>query len=193
MIELLVGIGIFILVSASLSAILTYSFHARTVIWEQLSTQTEGRQIIQDFTNELRSATASSIGAYSLEVAQNDQVVFYSNIDSDNWRERIRYFLSDGKLKKGITKPSGNPLSYATTTDEVIIEMIHDVINGTTTPIFYYYDETFNGTGDPLALPATLMDIRMIGIKLILEENPNLSPAPITIETKAQIRNLKTN
>ena len=193
LIELLVALGIFMLVSAALSSILTVAFQARTIIWEQLSTQKEGRQIVQDFTNELRSVTASSIGAYVLETAQNNQIVFYSNIDSDSWRERIRYFLDDDILKKGVTKPSGTPLGYATSTDEVITEMIHDVINGTTTPVFYYYDEDYIGSENPMTLPVTLTAVRVVGIKLILEENPRMSPAPLEIETKAQIRNLKTN
>ncbi|PIT88622.1 MAG: hypothetical protein COU29_02510 [Candidatus Magasanikbacteria bacterium CG10_big_fil_rev_8_21_14_0_10_36_32] len=193
LIELLVSIGIFVLVSAALASILSVVFQARTIIWEQLSTQKEGRQIVQDFTNELRSATASSIGAYSLESAQNDEIIFYSNIDSDSWRERIRYFLSDGILQKGITKPSGTPLGYSTSTDEVITEMIHDVINGTTTPVFYYYDENYTGSENPMTLPIVLSEVRVVGIKLILEENPRMSPAPLQVETKAQIRNLKSN
>lgn len=193
LIELLVSIGIFILVSAALSAILTIVFQARTIIWEQLSTQKEGRQIVQDFTNELRSATASSIGAYALETAENNQIVFYSNIDSDSWRERIRYFLDDDVLKKGVTKPSSTPLGYATSTDEVITEMMHDVINGTTTPVFYYYDENYTGSESPMTLPIVLTEVRVVGIKLILEENPRMSPAPLQVETKAQIRNLKSN
>lgn len=192
MIELLVGVGIFLLVVVGLSAILSSSFRARNIVWEQLSTQKEGRQIIQDFTNELRSAAASSIGAYALETAQDAEIVFYSNIDSDTWRERIKYFLSDGILKKGVTKPSGAPLAYVTST-EVITELIHDVINTTSTPVFYYYNETYNGSGNPLISPIDTAQVRMIGIKLILEENPNLSPAPLRIEAKAHIRNLKSN
>lgn len=191
--EVVVAVGIFSMVVFSMTAILFSSFKMRDVIWEQLSTQNEGRRIVQDFVNELRSANYSSIGAYPLESASTSSIVFYSNIDTDSWRERVRYFLSGTTLSKGITKPTSTPLRYATTTDEVITEIVHDIANGTSTPVFYYYGQDYAGTSTPMTYPVDVSDVRVVGIKLTLEENPRLSPAPFTIETKASIRNLKSN
>jgi hypothetical protein len=33
----------------------------------------------------------------------------------------------------------------------------------------------------------------MVGIKLVLDKNPNTAPVPFIIESKAEIRNLKSN
>jgi prepilin-type N-terminal cleavage/methylation domain-containing protein len=189
--EMAVVLGIFGLVILSISSILIFSFKTRNIIWEQLKTQEDGRRVMQSFVNELRSANYSSIGAYPIEKATGQELIFFSNIDSDHYRERIRYFLDGTDLKKGVVKPSGNPLNYATNTEQVAI-VAHDVFN-TTTPIFYYYGENFSGDGQPLSLPVSVTQIRVIGIVLDLEAEPNISPAPFHIETKAQIRNLKNN
>ena len=83
----------FVLVIGGVTALLIYAFRNNKIIWEQLSTQSEGRKAAQDFTNELRSATPSSIGAYPLAQALPQEIIFYTNLDSDSLRERVRYFL----------------------------------------------------------------------------------------------------
>lgn len=191
LLEMAVALGIFALVILSLSAILIFSFKTRNIIWEQLKTQDDGRRVVQAFVNELRSANYSSIGAYPLEKVAEQELIFYSNIDSDNYRERIRYFLDGTDFKKGVVKPSGNPLVYVTSTEQIVI-VAQDVFN-TTTPIFYYYSENYSGEESPLSTPVNITQVRIIGITLDLEAKPNISPAPFHIETKSQIRNLKTN
>jgi len=83
-------------------------------------------------------------------------------------------------------------LIYVTST-ESISEMVHDVYN-TTTPIFYYYDQNYGYTNSlPLSQPVSITAVRMVGFVLELEEDPSSSPVPFHIETKAVIRNLKSN
>jgi prepilin-type N-terminal cleavage/methylation domain-containing protein len=191
MIEVLVAIGIFLLLIVGIVDIILWGMHGRDVVWEQLSTQSEGRKIVQDFVNEMRRANASSIGAYPIETANTSTIVFYSNIDADSWRERVRYFLSNKKLVKGITKPTGNPLSYNLAT-EATTTIVNDVAN--TSSLFYYYDQNYSSvSGTPMSAPINIPSIRMVGIKLLLEEKPNVAPAPFSIESKVEIRNLKSN
>lgn len=191
--EVLVATGIFILIVAGAVEIMIYSFHSRDIIWEQLSTQNESRRALQDFTNELRTAAASSIGAYAIESSATSSFVFYANIDADSWRERVRYFLSNGVLRKGVTKPSGSPLSYPSG-NEVVVDLVRDVAN-TSTPLFTYYGQNYNGTTATSALPypVNVTDIRVVGVSLYVEENPRLAPAPLLMETKVSARNLKSN
>jgi len=190
--EILVALGIFTLIVVSVVAVFLFSWKANRIVWEQLSTQNEGRKIVQDFINELRSATYSSIGAYPLETVSTTELVFYSNIDTDTYRERVRYFLNGTVLKKGVTKPSGAPLIYDTG-NEIITELVHDVYN-TTTPIFYYYNQNYGYTSStPIEQPVGITEVRVIGFVLELEEDPTASPAPFRVETKAEIRNLKDN
>lgn len=191
-VEILVAIAIFLLVSAAVMEIFLWGFRGRDVVWEQLTTQSEGRQVVQDFVNQLRRAGQSAVGAYALEAVGDQEIIFYSNLDSDVYRERVRYFLDGNILKIGVVKPTGTPLSY-NLANEVVTPLAHDVAN-TSTSLFYYYDASYTGaTGTPLTAPIDPTAVRVVGVKLMLEEKPNVAPAPFEIETKASIRNLKTN
>jgi len=194
LIEVLAAIGVMLLIIVGISAVLIYSFRSRNVVWEQLSTQNEGRKIVQDFVNELRTATYSSIGAYPIEAISTSSIIFYSNIDADTLRERVRYYLSGKILKKGVIKPTGNPMVYSSG-NEIITEVAHDVSNTSSLPIFTYYGDAYNGVTNTstLSAPINTTLIRSVGITLRLEENPNLSPAPLLVQSKVDIRNLKTN
>jgi len=193
LLEVLVAMGIFLLMILGVSSIWSYASRSKNVIWEQLSAQNEGRKTAQDFTNQLRTATQSSIGSFSIESPATSSLIFYSNIDSDSWRERVRYFLVGSILKKGVIKPSGNPLVY-NSSNETVTEVAHGVTNGSE-PIFTYYGENYNGTTITytLSYPINVTSIRLIGIKLRLEKYPDLSPAPVWVESKVEIRNLKAN
>lgn len=192
LIEILVAMGIMTLIVSGITGILLYSFKSNKIIWEQLSTQNEGRRVVQDFTKELRTATASSIGAYAIGAAGPQQIIFYSDVDSDGLRERIRYFLDNKTLKKGVIKPAGNPLTYSIA-NETIVEIAHDIANGAN-PVFYYYDQNYVGEATNfLSDPVSSTAVRVVKITLDMEEAPYASPAPFHIETEVEVRNLKDN
>ncbi len=192
MIEVLVAMGIFLLLITAIIELMIWGNHGKDVVWEQLSTQNEGRIVVQNFVNDLRRANASSIGAYPIELAQSQQIIFYSNVDSDSWRERIHYFMQGATLKRGVTEPTGTPLVY-NPASEVVVDVVHDVANATNS-IFYYYDQNYSSvSSSAMTYPINISAIRMVGIKLMLEEKPNVAPAPFTIEAKTEIRNLKSN
>jgi len=191
LIEVLIAISIFGLLIVSIMAIYLTSWRYNSIVWEQLSTQNEGRKVTQDFVNEVRTASASSIGAYPIQSVSTSSIIFYTNLDADTLRERVRYFLSGTTFKKGVIKPTGNPLTY-NTANEVITDIAHDIANGTTS-IFYYYDGSYSGSQSPLASPVDVTKIRVIRIVLKLDENPRLTPAPFYVESKGMLRNLKDN
>lgn len=190
--EMIVVIGLFALFSGAIGEIMIWGNHGKDVIFEQLSKQNDGRITIQNFLNDLRRASYSSIGAYPLELATGNEIVFYSNVDTDSWKERVHYFVSGTTLKRGITKPSGTPLVY-NTANETTMVVAHDLNN--TTTIFYYYDQNYDGINSTssLTIPINIPQVRMVGIKLWLDLRPNVSPAPLYIEGKTEIRNLKSN
>ncbi|MEK7680741.1 MAG: prepilin-type N-terminal cleavage/methylation domain-containing protein [Patescibacteria group bacterium] len=191
LLEIIVAVGIFALIAGAIVQVFLVSWRNNAIVWEQLATQNEGRKVIQDFSKELREASDSSIGSYAIESASGTQIVFFSNIDSDAYKERIRYFVSSTILKKGIIKPSGSPLAYSSST-ETVIDVAHDMANGTSS-VFFYYDKNFTGSQTPLSSPIDVASIRVVRIILKLEEDPNLSPTPFYIESKVMIRNLKDN
>ncbi len=190
LIELLVGIGIFVFLSGAIVSLFLSSWKYNDIVWEQLETQNEGRAVTQAFTNELRIVSPSSIGAYPVEAASSTEIIFYTNLDADTLMERVRYFFSGRILKKGVIKPTGNPLVY-NVVNEVVTEVAHDVV--TSTSKFSYYGADYTGSELPLSSPINITSIRVVGIALTLEEDPNASPVPFSIESKVSLRNLKDN
>lgn len=189
--EAIVAVAIFALLAIAIISLYLFSDYSKNVVWEQLSTQNEGRKTAQDFGNELRTAKISGVGAYPLESAASQQIIFYSDIDADGLAERVRYFKDATNFKKGVIEPSGSPISYNPANEAVTI-IAHDVANGSD-PVFYYYDENFSGSEEPLVQPINVTQVRVVKISLILEEDPNMSPVPFRIEAKTMIRNLKGN
>ena len=190
LLEMIVSVGIFILLISSITGVFLSSFRSKNIIFDQLASQSEGRKASQDFVNEARSATYSSGGAYPISVAAASELTFYANIDQDTLVERIHYYLSGDALKKGIVEPSGGSLSYVTSTEQVVT--VADNINNGANPLFYYYDETYtDASSTPLTYPIDLTKIRMIGISLNVDKDPNLSPTDFNIQAKSELRNLE--
>lgn len=170
LVEILVALGIFVFLAGAVVALFLSSRKYNNIVWEQLETQNQGRKVAQDFlTNELRVVSASSIGAYPIEVVSSTEIIFYTNLDKDTLVERVRYFFSGRILKKGVIKPTGNPLVY-NSGNEVLTDVAYDVV--TSTSRFSYYGSDYTGTEPALVSPVNVVSIRMVGISLTLEEGP---------------------
>ena len=128
-------------------------------------------------------------GAYVINQAEASSFIFYSDIDNDGLKEKVRYFLIGTTLQKGVIKPTGSPLSY-NPLNETISTLAENLTN---VSIFDYYDKFYDGTTAPLSLPVNTSDIRLIKITIIIDKDPNRSPTAMTFSTEVSIRNLKDN
>jgi prepilin-type N-terminal cleavage/methylation domain-containing protein len=191
LVEILVAVFITSLIIAAVGAFQRDVFYLNDVIQSGLTSQNDARKIIRPMVDEVRSASESSLGSYPLAITASSTFAFYSDIDNDSLKERVRYFLDNGDFKKGVIKPSGNPLTY-NSSNEKIIEVVHDVIN---TDIFTYFNSSYDGTSSstPIAQPVSPAVVRLVKIELIVDKDPKRSPAPITVGTQMSIRNLKDN
>lgn len=190
LVEVIITMGILILFSFVIPEIFITSFRSQKIVFDQLEAQRQGRKTVQDFVNELRASSYSSIGGYPIEVASTTEVVFYSNIDNNGFIERIRYYRDGRNLIKGITVPTGTPLAYLPQ-DEVTSTVV-DIINNTSS-IFYYYDKNISSSSTPLSNPIDITSIRFIKMSLRIDKNPTTSPIALMVEGSASIRNLKQN
>ena len=192
LLELLVAMGIFSLVILASAWIFISGLRYNTIIWDQLQGQTDGRRAVQEATDIIRKAEESSVGGFPIVLAENNELILYANVDADSYREKIRFWLDGTTLKRGITKPSGNPLNYSG--EEDIVEIAHYIVNiAKNTPLFFYYDENYTGSESHLETPAEVADIRIVKIQLEIEKDPEKTPVPLQVESMAQIRNLKNN
>jgi len=196
LIETLVVLGIFILALGAVSSFIIYAYQAKGFSLAQALAIDSARNGVNKLTKELREAIQSDSGTYLLESGEDFEIIFYSDIDKDDQVERVRYFLEEEELKKGVINHSGEPIDYSGPEEKKIISKY--VKNTSSTPLFYFYDQTYAGkeTDLPLATPVPgdiLDEITLIGIKIAVDVNPDRAPRVLEIESKVQLRNTKQN
>lgn len=162
-------------------------FRYNRVLFNQVDAESQARRFINQLTAQLRTASPSSLGAYPIESATATSLTFFANIDADAYHERLRYFLNGTTLMRGVTKPSGSPLTYNPATEQVV-SLITNVRN---VDVFTYYDASYDGTSAPLTFPVSNVDIRLVRLRLSVDEDANTTPGPFNVETNVHIRNLK--
>ncbi len=191
LIEVIVALCIFLLIGLTILSFQKDIFVINMTLSDSIATQTEIRKLFKSISSEIRSASISSTGGYPIAYANATNFTFYSDIDNDGFKERVRYFVDNDVLKKGIIKPSGNPLSY-NSANEVISIVINNLINDSQ-PVFEYYDSSYDGSSLSLSEPIDLLAIRLVKITVKVDKNPSRPPGDITMITHISIRNLKNN
>ncbi|MDO8511814.1 MAG: hypothetical protein Q7S57_00940 [bacterium] len=189
--EIMVTIGVILIILIPLTRlqvnILTYGrfFYNTNII------QDEARRMMQKFSAEVRSMTQSGTGAYSIESAMNNSLVFFRDINQDGLVERIRYYLDGVDLKKGVIIPTGNPQTYLTANEKISV-VVHGIYNDVGTPIFQYYSRSYDGQTSALSQPLDITAIRLIKITLLIGTG-NSNQDRITLTTQVTLRNIKDN
>lgn len=189
LVEVLFGVSIFVLIVGALTLFSRNIWFYGSYVSAGLSDSNNGRSALKTMVTEIRTASTADTGAYIIALATPTAFTFYSDIDSDGLKEKVRYFLNGPLLERGITKPTGAPLSY-NPASETITTLIPNVTNAT---IFDYYDKNYDGTTAPLSLPITISSIRLVKITISIDKDPNRAPVTTTFSTQVSIRNLKDN
>ena len=191
LIEAMVSVFVLSLVALLVGSFQQNVFSLNSIIQRGLTAQQEGRLALKTIIPEIRSAASSSTGSYPIAEAQQKSFIFYSDIDNDGLKERLRYFLDGDVFKRGVLKPTGSPAQYILA-NEVVTELVHNIANGAT-DIFNYYDSSYDGTTSPLSYPISISDVRLVEITLVIDGNGSKPPEPVIIQSEASMRNLKDN
>ncbi len=194
LIESIMTVVIFSIVMLLMAEFIIQGYHDYRYDFEQMEAINEARRGVETAVQEIREAKIGDDGSYPLELADDNQLIFYSDINADGKTERVRYFLDNHTLKKGIIEPSGSPISYPTNQEQIKI-ISRYVDNPIGTPIFTYYNGDWpqDTTNNPLPTATRLIDTKLIHFHLIINVNPNRAPNNFNLESDVQIRNLKTN
>ena len=142
---------------------------------------------VTTFASNIREATYGDDGAYPLAAAATSSVTFHADVDKDGGVERVRVYLIGSTLYRVVQNAAGNPASYvgqayATSTIATY------VTNGTSTPLFRYFDES----GAELSGTTSLANVRSIQTTLKVDINPNRAPDIFTLTQTAMLRNLRS-
>jgi len=162
---------------------------------QSLSAQLDTRKTMEDIVAELRTATPSATGAFTIESAATNSLVFFANIDSSSTStERVRYFVDvpTRSLRKGVVVSTSSPPSYLLSS-ETISTVVSNLVVPTTTPVFDYYDTNYAGTTSPIILPIDVSLIRLIKITIFVDQDPNRPPPVLILSSQVSLRNLKDN
>lgn len=193
LIEMLATIFIFTILMAGIGALFKNVFVSSVQQNKAIRGIDQARKVTRDFTNELRNGITGNNGSYPINQAGNSEIIFYSNYGTSGSNvNRIRYYLSNQSLYKGVVTPSGNPPTY-NIASEVIRPVQTGVINGGT-PIFYYYPDTFGGTTTALSQPVNVNQVKFVEMNLnVLKQNGSATSSSFTVSAGTTIRNLKSN
>ncbi len=194
LVELLVSVGIFLIIAIFIASFQRDIFSFNTHIQKDLNAQIEGRRAVVSMVKEMREMSPSSLGSYAIAQAATSSVTFYSNIDADAYKEQIRYYVQGGKLLKSVIKPSGSPLVY-NAGSAVVTTVVSDFGNGTSTPLFQYYDSNYSGTSTPLSVPINIASVKLIKFSILLNRKSSQAQSNIPLSLTSQVvpRNLKDN
>jgi prepilin-type N-terminal cleavage/methylation domain-containing protein len=188
LVELIVVVSFFLIFMVISSDFIIRGLRSSTFGYQQDAAVQNARKVINQIIAETREAARSDRGDYLLDTAGEQQLIFYSNIDSDYLTEKIKYYLAGGILYKGITKPAGDPIDYSL--DNETVSQVAEYINNQAQPVFTYYDTNNNLIADPVA---DKNKIRLIHIFLKINVNPQIAPQDYLVDMDVQIRNLKDN
>jgi type II secretory pathway pseudopilin PulG len=193
LVEILVVCSIVVILSWAIASFGRDIFYQNFVLSRELVAEGEAKVAMRRLIYELRTAEPSNNGSYSIESASRSNLVFFSDINNDGKRERLRYFLDGKILKRGQIYPTGIPYVYSSST-ESFSTIINDIINPGNL-IFSYYDRSYDGTSSstPLAEPIDVKSIRLVKVEFLIDANSSQAPIPIYMSSQVMIRNLKDN
>jgi prepilin-type N-terminal cleavage/methylation domain-containing protein len=162
-------------------------------VWNSYLDISQANQSVSALVAELRTARNGENGAYPLEKADANEIIFYSDTDFDGVVEKMRYFLSGTSFSRGITEPTGFPTTYISANEKV--KELSAIVRNDTTPVFYYHnnDWPIDTINNPLTTPASPANVKLIKINLRLNTEAGKPNSDYVLTNFTQIRMLKSN
>jgi len=188
LIEVMAVLTISVIFTMISSDFIAQGFRSSTFVYEQDMAVQSARKAQDIMVKEIRKANRAETGEYLLDTVLAQTFTFYSDIDSDGATEKVRYFLDNNILKKGVIRAVGSPVSYPSGNE--VFSILARYINNGANPIFLYYDKNNLLINNPAL---NKQEIRLIEISAKINVSPEKAPKDFNIEADVQIRNLKDN
>ena len=193
MLEVVIVITIFAIIILAWNNLIIKTYKSSSFGQEQLEAIRQAQRGIETMTKEIREMSTAENGAYALELAGDNEIIFYSDVDQDVLTEKIHYYINSSTLYKGVTEPTGDPLEYDPNNE--VINVLASYVNNSSTPMFTYFNDQypFDTENNPLPAPTRLIETKLIHLFLRINIEPTRAPNDFDVESDVQIRNLKTN
>ena len=193
MIEILISMTILGLLGIGVLGLQYILAQNQTVVLTSYLAIDEANNAISVMARELRGARTGENGAYPIAVANENEIIFYTDSDFDGVVDRIRYTLTENSLERGVIKPQGQPATYPVSTESV--KVLSSNIRNLSLPMFTYYNGDWpeDVINNPLTLPVNLSEVKTVGIYLRLNTRADDPTKDFELNTFASIRMLKEN
>jgi len=182
LIEVLISILIASVLMLVINRFIIQSYKSVTFASEQEEAVENARDALEIMITEIRSANFSQQGAYALLKKEEQDFVYYSDVDADGDTEKIRYFLEGNELKRVVVEP-GALMDYSGAGST---STIANYMNIQEEAIFTYYDSNYVETN-------IINNIRLVNIQLKINVTPDIAPNDYWARTDVNLRNLKDN
>lgn len=180
--EITIVISIFTIIALIFSGFIFNVFRASKFENEQYRAIEDARTSIEVVKKELRGAIQSEQGSYNLQLIEDQDLIYYSDVDGDTEAEKVRYYRDDTLLVREITEPGASDLYDGPVSSSTIAQYI----NNQEEDIFVYYD----GTGTTTDI---INEVRMVNINLRINVTPDIAPNDYYLISNVMLRNLKDN
>jgi prepilin-type N-terminal cleavage/methylation domain-containing protein len=187
-----------VLVASAILVILAFGFlglqyvigQNQISVWRNYLSIENANTTISNLSRELRNARQSELGTYLLEVSEDNEIIFYSDIDYDGDIERVRYLLSGNELIIGVIEPTGVPATYPLATEKT--RVVTDIIRNQDNRMFYYYNSDWPQDDINNPLPPENRISETVQIKIIVRTNPDEDnpQKDFILETNVRLRNI---
>lgn len=196
-VETIVAIGIISLAVTGFSLLFVKSWKMNSYIFETGQDSFIASRAVGTLVDDLRRARQADNGDYLIKSASDMDLVLYVDIDNDNVTEKVHYYLDqdEDELMMGISNPSGSgsSVTYPSGDDSVSVLAGH-VVNDSGHPVFSYFGNNYFLNNTPFSVPVSsgeIVNIRIIKTSLWVDIRPYQSPDHITVESFAQLRNIR--
>jgi prepilin-type N-terminal cleavage/methylation domain-containing protein len=193
LVEMLISIFLIGSVSALVSTFAVYYFQNYSFSFEENQSIGAAQTALTQVIREVRETRAADNGAYAVNDAQDNSFTFFSDVTNDGRSDRVRYFIENGSLKRGVIEPTVSPVTYLTASEK--IKIIVDNIDNNGKALFTYYNGAWpsDTTNNPLPLAQRILNTRFVSVYIRININPGKAAQPFELTSGVAIRSLKDN
>lgn len=189
LIEMITVISIFSMLSAMVFGFVVFLYRTHANAIEQAIALSSARQGVTQLSEAIRNAEPGVEGSYPIHTIDPYAITIFTTLQDGNPPARVRYFIDNGTLMRGVIEPSGSPAGYVVA-NEVIATSTEYIRNiESTTPLFVYYASD----GSEITDMSDILAVRFVRIDMVANVNPIRAPEEFLLRSSVALRNLKDN
>ncbi len=195
LVELLIAMAILTLGIGGFTLLASRSWKMNSFVMEAGNATSKATRALNETIKSLRKIRQADDGSYPIKEVSGTSLTVYLNDDTDLATERVHYYLDSATqtLKKGVTEPSGTPVSYPAG-DQTVSVVANYVVNTAAQPVFEYYNSDYpiDTINNPIASPVPA-NVKLVKIHLWINIKPLTAPDNVSLESFVEFRNLNEN